>query len=602
MATRFYSQRNLAFLLYETIDLTSLTEYDHFRDHRRQSFDMILKAADKLARDLFFPIFEDMDRNPPALEKGEVIVHPGVKRILKELGDGGWLNASFSTEAGGDQLPFTVTTATDFVLSAANYSAGAFATLITGAAGLIATFGSEDLKRTYLDKMVSGQWQGTMALTEPEAGSSLADLTTTAEPTDQGYYHIKGQKIFISAGDHNAVDNVVHLMLARIPGGPPGVKGISLFAVPKKRPGENGELKSNDVVTSGVYHKLGYRGCPLTQLSIGDADDCRGWLVGEPHRGLSYMFKMMNEARIGVGMGAVAKSTAAYYAALEYCRERRQGRKLGQKDPNLPPIPIIEHADVKRMLLFQRAINEGALCLLLQCGRYVDLQAALPEGSERERYHLLLELLTPVVKTYPAEMGILAISQGLQCLGGSGFCDDYPLEQYYRDIRIDPIHEGTTGIQGMDLLGRKVVMQNGKALAVFLEILTQTIDQAGADPELKGPADKLDSAQETLKKVTRHLLDLAVAKGPDVFLADATLYLELFGIVVIAWQWLLQGIAVRKALRHEVTKRDEDFYHGKMTTLQYFFGYELPKIQGLAERLTAADHPTITMETGWFDD
>ena len=256
-----------------------------------------------------------------------------------------------------------------------------------------------------------------------------------AEPTDEDYYSIKGQKIFISAGDHDGVDNVVHLMLAKIEGAPAGVKGISLFVVPKKRFDEDGRLISNDVVTSGVYHKLGYRGCPIVQLSLGDKNDCRGWLVGEPHNGLKYMFLMMNGARVGVGLGAAAMSTAAYYAALEYAKTRRQGRNVSQKDPGLPPVPIIEHADVKRMLLFQRAVNEGGFSLLMQCSKYLDLQHVAGD-EEKIKYSLLLEILTPVAKSFPSEMGVQAISQGLQCLGGSGYCDDYTLEQYYRDARL----------------------------------------------------------------------------------------------------------------------------------------------------------------------
>jgi butyryl-CoA dehydrogenase len=307
-----------------------------------------------------------------------------------------------------------------------------------------------------------------MALTEPEAGSSLADITTMAEPTDHGYYKIKGQKIFISAGDHDGADNVIHLMLAKIKGAPAGVKGISLFVVPKKRIDEKGQLVSNDVVTSGVFHKLGYRGCPIAQLSMGDSDNCRGYLVGEPHQGLLLMFQMMNEARIGVGAGAAAIASAAYYSALDYTKTRLQGRKLSTKDPTLPQIPLIEHPDVKRMLLFQRSVIEGALSLLMQAAKYADLAIVLT-GEEKEKNELLLDLLTPVAKSYPSEMGILSVSQGVQCLGGSGYCDDYPLEQYYRDARIHPIHEGTTGIQGLTLLGRNVTMKGGKAYKLYLE-------------------------------------------------------------------------------------------------------------------------------------
>jgi butyryl-CoA dehydrogenase len=373
---------------------------------------------------------------------------------------------------------------------------------------------------TYVPQMFSGEWQGTMALTEPQAGSSLADITTTAEPTDQGYYKVKGQKIFISAGDHDGVDNVIHLLLAKIKGAPAGVKGISLLTVPQKRL-ENGQLVSNDVNTAGIYHKLGYRGAPITQLSMGENGDCRGFLVGEPHKGLIYMFQMMNEARIDVGLGAAAIASAAYYASLEYAQQRPQGRRLTSKDPTQPQIPIIQHADIKRMLLFQRAVVEGSMSLIMQCALYADLGRVLT-GEEKEKYELLLDLLTPVAKSYPSEMGIPSVSAGLQILGGYGYCDEFPLEQFYRDARIHPIHEGTTGIQGITLLGRNVTMKNGAALKLFLAEVQGTIKKAEEIGELKPYAQELKSALDRLTKVTLHLIGLAQSKGPEVFLADST--------------------------------------------------------------------------------
>jgi alkylation response protein AidB-like acyl-CoA dehydrogenase len=601
VATRFVSERNIKFLLYEVFDVESLTKYEYYSQHNRKMFDMVLQAALKLGKDLLFPIFEEMDRKPPELVNGAVKVHPAVKAIMKEFGEGGWISSRAPFDQDGEQLPSLVADICEFIFAAANYSANAYAGLTIGASHLIESFGSRELYDTYVPKMRSGEWQGTMALTEPEAGSSLADITTMAEPTAEGYYRIKGQKIFISAGDHDGVENVVHLMLAKIEGAPPGVKGISLFVVPKKRIDDQGMLASNDVVASGVYHKLGYRGCPIVQLSIGDKNDCRGWLVGEPHNGLKYMFQMMNEARIGVGMGATAMATAAYYAALEYSKTRRQGRKLSEKDPGLPPIAIIEHADVKRMLLFQRAVIEGAQGLLMQCSKYVDFQKVL-QREEREKFDLLLEILTPVAKSYPSEMGILAISQGLQCLGGSGYCDDYPLEQYFRDCRIHPIHEGTTGIQGMDLLGRKVIMKNGRAFLLYVTEVHDTIAAARNFKSLAIFADALNDSLRSLQEVTRHLVSIAGQNKPEAFLADATLYLEFFGVITIAWQWLLQGIAVQKALTNGAGKKDSNFYEGKMFTLRYFFSYELPKTLGLAKRLTDGDRLTVEMQTEFFSD
>ena len=601
MAAKFMSMRNLRFLLYEVFDLASLTRHAYYREYDRKMLDMVLQAASELAERLLWPCFQEMDRNPPELADDTVKVLPVVRTILKEFASGGWIATTVPDSLGGQQLPHLVSDTCQFIFSSANYSASAYSGLTDGAARLIENFGDKTLYDAFVPKMRGGRWQGTMALTEPEAGSSLSDITTTAEPTGNGYYKLRGQKIFISAGDHDAVENVVHLMLAKIAGAPPGVKGISLFVVPKKRISEQGALVPNDVVTSGIFHKLGYRGCPITQLSIGDKDDCRGYLVGKPHHGLMYMFQMMNEARIGVGMGATAVATAAYYASLEYAKTRKQGRKVSEKDPNQPPIPIIEHADVKRMLLFQRAVVEGSLSLLLQCSQYADLQKT-GNDEEKGKYALLLDLLTPVAKTYPSEMGILSISQGLQCFGGSGYCDDYPLEQYYRDARINPIHEGTTGIHGLDLLGRKVLMQNGKASQLFLAEVRATIEESQKHPRLQPYARNLSEAIERLVGVTSSLIGVSQHKGPEYFLADATLYLELFGIISVAWQWLLQAIAVERALEKQVPAAEETFYKGKFYTFRYFFGYELPKIEGLIKRLTNSDGLTVEMNDSFFQD
>ncbi len=601
MAQKYFSERNLKFLLYEMFDAESLTRYDYYSQHDRKVFDLVLSAAGRIARNLLWPVFQEMDRNPPELTDGTIKVHRSVKRILREFGEGGWLSSTVPYDLDGEQLPHVIAYACQFVFMAANYSAAAYTGLCDGAARLIENFGDRELYKRYVPGIRAGKWQGTMALTEPEAGSSLADISTTASPAADGYYLIKGQKIFISGGDHDAVENVVHLLLARIEDAPAGVKGISLFVVPKRRVKDDGRLVANDVNVSGVYHKLGYRGCPIAQLSFGDGDDCRGWLVGAPHRGLTYMFQMMNEARIGVGLGAAAMATAAYYASLDYARRRRQGRRIGEKDPALPPVPVIEHADVKRMLLFQRAVVEGALSLGLQCGRYLDL-LTVSDGAEKEKYALLLELLTPIAKSYSSEMGIQSISQGLQCFGGSGFCDDYPLEQYYRDCRIHPIHEGTTAIHGIDLLGRKVSMAHGKAYRLYLAEVGQTMESAGKLSPLAPYARELADAVGTLNAVTDHLKKIRREKGDETYLADATLYLDLFGIICIAWQWLAQGVAVQRALSGKTGKKDRRFYHGKHLTMRFFFEYELPRSRGLAVRLMKADGLTVEMAPELFDD
>ena len=600
MAGKFVSEKNLKFLLYEVFRAEQLTEFEYYSESDPEVFNLVLETAQRIGVDLLRPAFKEMDQKQPEFADGEVKVHPMVRTFMEQCGEGGWIGLNAPYELGGQQLPLTIAFACRYIFAAANYSAMVYPLLTEGAAHLIEAFGSDEQKETYIPQMFAGKWQGTMALTEPQAGSSVGDLTTSAEPTDQGHYLIRGQKVFISASDHDAVDNVVHLMLARIKGAPAGVKGVSLFIVPKLRPAGGG-LEPNDVNIAGVYHKLGYRGAPITQMSMGEAGDCRGWLVGEPNKGLFYMFKMMNEQRIDVGVGAAGIASAAYYTALQYAQERPQGRPLSAKDPEAPQVPIIEHPDVKRMLLFQRAIVEGSLSLLFQCAIYADREKCL-DGEEKEKAALLLDLLTPVAKSYPAEMGILSVSQALQCLGGYGYCDEFPVEQHYRDVRIHPIHEGTTGIQGQDLLGRKVRIKEGRAYDLYLREVNETISQAEASGELAPYASALKDSLATLDQVTGHLKKLAQEQSPEIFLADATLYLEFFGIICIAWQWLLQGIQIRKGLAENPGQERTDFLEGKWAAMRFFFGYELPKTKGLAQRLLDSDGLTVETRSRHFND
>jgi len=600
LTRKFINKRNLEFLLYEVFNVLDLTQYPTYQEHNREMFDMVLNTSMKMAEDTFLPIFEEMDREPPEMSGGKVKVHPKVHDIMHQFGEGGWIGAIYSEELGGFQLPIMVDNSCYFIFSAANYSAIVYPGLSKGAAGLIINFGSQELIDTYVPPLLSGKWQGTMALTEPQAGSSLTDITMTATPAEDGSYRLRGRKIFISAADHDAVDNVVNLMLAKIPGGPLGVKGISLFVVPQKRFADDGKLVPNDVISSEIYHKLGYRGAPIIGLSLGENNDCHGYLVGEEHQGLRYMFQMMNEARLGVGIGAAAIASAAYYASLDYTLERTQGRKLNQKDPALPQIPIIDHADIKRMLLFQKSIVEGSLSLLLQCSFYADLIRVLPDGEEKERVELMLDILTPVAKSYPSEMGVQSVSQALQCLGGYGYCDDFPIEQYYRDMRIHPIHEGTTGIQGMDLLGRKVVYHQGKAFQYYLAEVKSVIERAKAIDELNNYATKLEEALETLEEVTAHLINISQTEGAERFLADATPYLEFFGIITMGWQWLLQGLTAVNTIKENPLGKESDFYQSKLNTLRFFFKYELPKTLGLAAVLTNEDSLTAEMESKYL--
>ncbi|MBP1761961.1 MAG: acyl-CoA dehydrogenase [Firmicutes bacterium] len=598
MAERFANRKDIRFLLEEVFDVNSLTQYDYFKDHSADTFNMVIDTVMKMGSEMMYPVFQEMDKNPPRYEDLQAKVHPAVRVFLDECGQGGWLNADWDYTDGGQQLPNMIKFLCWFVFSASNYALGAYAQLTAGAANLIREFASPEIKEKYLEKLYTGKWQGTMALTEPDIGSSLGDLMTSAQATDQGYYLIKGKKMFISGADTDAVENTVNMMLARIQGAPAGAKGISLFVVPKYRVNEEGKLEYNDVNCDGIEHKLGYRGCPICQLTMGENNDCHGYLVGKPGRGLGYMFQMMNEERINVGIGAVAKATAAYYAALEYCSQRKQGRRLSEKDQSLPMVPLIEHPDIKRMLLMQKSIAEGGLSLALQVSKYLDLIKVLPE-EEREKYSLLVELLVPVVKTYPAEAGILATSAAIQCLGGYGYCQDFPVEQYFRDIRIDPIHEGTTGIQGQDILGRKISLGNGKAMQYFVAEMLDTIEGAYKFANLQGMADQLLQSINELRVVTTHLLDLSAQGKVEEFLADGVLYLELFSLITIAWQWLLQAITSSTRLQEgssALLENDRLFYEGKIYTCRYFFSYELNKIYGLAKRLTSNEPVTVEME------
>jgi len=601
MASKFYSHENLKFIMHRVHRLTDIFPHTKYEDYSQDSVDMILDTAKGIATNVMYPVFSEMDRQQPEYTGSTVRVHPSVRPFVDMMAEGGWIHATFPAEKGGQDMPVSVFTACMFIFSAGNYSLSVYPGLTTGALGLIFNFASEELQNIFTPNMVSGKWQGTMALTEPEAGSSLSDVRTAAVLTDEGYYLIRGQKTFISAGDHDATENIVHLMLARIKGAPEGVKGLSLFIVPKYRVSDQGELEFNDVNCAGCYHKMGYRGAPITQLSMGESDDCRGYLVGEANRGLSYMFQMMNEARINVGVGAAGISSAAYYAALEYTGERLQGRGVTEKDPSSPQVPIIEHADIKRMLLKQRAIVEGALSLVMYTGKLVDL-IEVTEGEERAEYELFLDMLTPIAKSFPSEMGIASTSQAIQCLGGYGYSDEFPVEQYLRDVRIHPIHEGTTGIQGMDLLGRKLTMKGGAAVKTYLREVSRTISGAAQFPELAPCSEALSGALQVWQSVLNELMQFAMKGEIERFLSDATLFLEFSGIICIAWQWLIQGIAVQEELQAGTGRYTENFLRGKMYTLQYYYHYELPLIYALEKTLRDPGNITNTMDPGYFED
>ena len=496
------------------------------------------------------------------------------------------------------QVPKTVSATLEFIMGSANNSFVMYCDLTKGAANLIYSFGNDEQKALFLPKMLTGEWLGTMCLTETQAGSSLSDVATTATPQADGTYKIKGQKIFISAGDQDITDNIIHLVLARIDGAPKGTKGISLFIVPKNRENtEGGTLTSNDVTSIGIYHKMGQKATPAMHLEFGAKEDCIGYLLGEANRGLPHMFLMMNSARLGVGMGGIHTASAAYYASLQYAQERPQGRRLNEKSALGEPTTIIHHPDVRRMLLLQKAIVEGGLSLILKCYQYLDLEKVHSDDpSVKKQYNDLLELLTPVAKTFGAEMGFIAVNQGVQVLGGYGYTEDFELEQMARDVRIMSLYEGTTGIQAQALLGRQVVGMQGRSLIAWYNEVAKDVHEAENIKTLKPYWKKQMAAMQQLQKVTNHLFKVAAKGNTEILLSDANLYMEAFGILNVAWQWLKHGIVAQKAIEAQAQGDDLVFYQSKIQTMQFYFHYEVPKLKGLAERLM--DKTVLTI----FDD
>ena len=596
MSKKYVDLETLKYILYDIHKLEDLLTRERFQDHDMESLNLFIDSVKDFSDRELYPYFQEMDATPAYHKDGTVIVHEQVHKVMLKSGELGIIAASFDYEDGGLQMPFSALQAAVYIMDAANNHLPGYPSLTQGAAELITEFGSQILKDTYVSNMLSGVWGGTMCLTEPQAGSSLSDIVTKATPTKEGYYKITGQKIFISGGDNQYTENIVHLVLARIEGAPKGTKGISLFVVPKNRLKEDGALEYNDVMTVADFQKMGQRGYCTTHLGFGDKDDCRGWLVGEEHKGLAQMFLMMNGARIAVGRGAAAIAMAAYRTSLQYANERPQGRKLsatGKKNPTEKQSLIIEHPDVRRMLLLQKSIVEGSLSLVMLASKYQDIVATATSKEEKEKYHLLLEMIIPIVKTFPSEAGSESVDNGLQVLGGYGFCTDFTLQQYYRDIRISALYEGTTGIQSQDLLGRKVTMNNGKALELLATEIMHTIQQAFKDDDLKNYAAVLAEKLQLSQKVIGKLMPYAVKGNYERYLSDANLFMEYMSITVLAWLWLEMAVDAKKELSNKERKYSETFYESKIHTMKFYFKYEVPKTNSLAESLMNDEVVTI---------
>jgi butyryl-CoA dehydrogenase len=587
------NRRDLDFLLYELLDAEALTLHPRYAEHGRETFDMILETAERLAEDVFQPFAAKLDANEPTFDGERVHIIPEVAEAIRAYCDAGFPTAGFDAEIGGMQLPYVVTQAVAAIFSAANGGAGGYQFLTAAAANLLNAHGSEKQKAAYLAPMVEGRWFGTMCLSEPQAGSSLADIRTRAEPQADGSYRLFGQKMWISGGEHDMAENIIHFVLAKIPGGPPGVKGISLFLVPRRLLDENDAPgERNDVRLMGLNHKMGNRGTVNTALAFGERNGAVGWLVGEKHQGLAAMFHMMNEARIGVGLSAVATGYTGYLHALDYAKTRPQGRPVENRDPAAPMIPIIEHADVKRMLMQQKAYVEGGLALCLYAASLVDRQKTGDDGAG-----LLLDLLTPIVKSWPSEYCLRANEVAIQVHGGYGYTRDFPVERLYRDNRLNHIHEGTRGIQGMDLLGRKVTAEGGAGLHALAAEIGATIDAAAAIEGLAEDAVMLRRMLDRALGTTLSLTSRAAQEGAAAYLANATIYLDMLGHVVVGWLWLRQAMG---AAGKQAEGAARDFLDGKRTACRYFMRYELPQVQVWCDLLERMDRTCLDAPAAQF--
>jgi len=617
MAADLIDRRLLSFVVHDWLQAERLTAYPRFADHSRATFDAALEAAEQLAVNEFAPFNRELDENEPRLDGERVHILPQVRTALDAFAAAGFMAAAQDTELGGMQLPVLVEKACLAFFKAANIAASAYPFLTIGNANLLLAHASPKQIEVFAQPELAGRFFGTMCLSEPQAGSSLSDIRTRAIADGAAYesdelgprYRLFGNKMWISGGEHELSENIVHLVLAKIPDPdgslPPGVKSISLFIVPRRLVNAEGRIgERNDVALAGLNHKMGYRGTVNTLLNFGEGRSrpegqagAIGYRVGAPGQGLAIMFHMMNEARIGVGLGATMLGYCGYRYSLEYARERPQGRPVGPggKDPTQPQVPIIRHADIRRMLLAQKAYCEGAFALNLYCARLVDQQHQAPAEDDRAEATLMLEMLTPIAKSWPSEWCLEANNLAIQILGGYGYTRDYPVEQYWRDNRLNMIHEGTHGIQALDLLGRKVVMRDGAGLKLLSKHIGATIDAAtrAANPDTRRFANELRATTERIERVTRTLWEHDDAGAA---LAHATPYMQAFGHLVVAWIWLDLSLAAARVY----PPQDDPFLHGIWAACRYFFVYELPRVGAWLAPSESGDRTVHELNEGWL--
>ncbi len=602
MAQVIADRKDVEFVLFEQLKVDELSNHEKFAEFNKKTVELVLAEARNLAVKEILPTQKEGDEQGCVFENGKVTIPECYKRAWELFLEGEWLALPEDPEYGGQGMPRTVAMACGDYFNGANYAFMMYPGLTHGAALLVEAFGTEKLKKLFLKNMFTGKWTGTMLLTEPEAGSDVGALATSAVKNDDGTYSITGNKIFISSGEHDLAENIIHPVLARIEGAPKGTKGISLFLVPKYWVNDDGSLgEFNDVVCTGIEEKMGIHGNPTCSLSLGGKGKCRGYLLGEENKGMRAMFLMMNEARLLVGMQGMACASASYLNAVNYARQRVQGRHLlKMMDPAAPSVPIIQHPDVRRMLLHMKAYVEGMRSLLYYVGLLTDRKHLAEDEQIREKYQGIIDLLIPICKGYVTDRAFEICSLGVQVYGGYGYIREYPQEQLLRDCRITLIYEGTNGIQAMDLLGRKLGLNKGKPIMDLMGEIQQVVARAKAIDQLSGMAIELEKALNKLGEVAMHLGGKAMS--PEVLKAFAFAHplLEVSGDVVLAWMLLWRAVIAASKLEKGARKKDKAFYEGQIRSAEYFTQVILPATLGKMDAIVKTNGAAVEISEDAF--
>jgi alkylation response protein AidB-like acyl-CoA dehydrogenase len=602
MAQVIADRRDIDFVLHEQFQVEDLSKHDIYTDFNKKTVDLIISEARNLAVKEILPTQVIGDREGVVFENGKVIVPESFKRIWELYKEGEWIAMTEDIEWGGQAMPRVIALAALDYFVGANLALLMYAGLTHGAGKLVQTFGTDKQKSLYLKKMYTGEWSGTMLLTEPEAGSDVGALTTTAVKNEDGTYSITGNKIFISGGDHDLTENIIHPVLARIEGAPAGTKGISLFLVPKIWVNDDGSLgEFNDVVCTGVEEKMGIHGNATCSLALGGNGKCRGTLLGEENKGMRAMFLMMNEARLSVGLQGFCCASSAYLYALNYARERVQGKHLlKMMDKEAPSVPIIQHPDVRRQLLTMKAYVDGMRSLLYYVGMCDDKKELAADPQQNITYQGIVDLLIPVVKGYITDRAFEICSHAIQIYGGYGYIREYPLEQLLRDCRITLIYEGTNGIQAMDLLGRKLGMNKGKPIMDLLGEIQKTIARAKTQAALNGLVDKVEEAVNKLGEAALHLGKTAMSDQQMNAFVFAHPFMEVCGDVILSWMLLWRASVAAEALEKGAGKKDKDFYDGQIKSAEFFCHVILPITHGKINAILATNGAAVEISEAAF--